>query len=92
MRSCMYAFAHTASNHEDVATVWEQFMFKLYGAELFATLDKYRHAAYKRPVARTSTSNSFTLASLPATTAAARQHSYRVYMLGAICGYERGHG
>ena len=80
MLSCMDAFAHPASNHEDIATAGEQFLLKLYGAELFATLDKYRHVAYKRSVARTSPSNSFTLVSLPPTTAAARQHSYRVYL------------
>ena len=78
--SCMDAFASTASNHDDVATAGEQFLLKLYGAEQFATLDKYRHVAYKRSVARTSSSNSFTLASLPPTTAAAMQHSYRVYL------------
>ncbi len=65
--SCMDAFANTASNHDDVATAGEQFLLKLYGAEQFATLDKYRHVAYKWSVARTSTSNSFTLASLPPT-------------------------
>ena len=64
MLSCMDVFVRIASNHEDVATAEEQFLFKVYGAERFATQNKFIHVAYKRSVARTSTSNSFTLASL----------------------------
>ena len=78
MSSYMNVFAQTSSTHEDVATAGEQFMLKLYGAERFATLNKYRHMAYKRLVAKTPASGTFTLASLPPTTAAAMQHSYRV--------------
>ena len=76
--SYMNVFAQTSSTHEDVATAGEQFLLKLYGAERFASLNKYRHVAYKRLVAKTSASGTFTLASLPPTTAAARQHSYSV--------------
>ena len=71
MLSYMDVFVRIASNHEDVATGEEQFLFKLYGAEQFATQNKISHVAYKRSVARTSTSNYFTLASLSPTTAAA---------------------
>ena len=71
MLSYMDVFVRIASNHEYVATAGEQFLFKLYGAERFATQNKFSHVAYKRSVTRTSTSNSFTLASLLPTTAAA---------------------
>ena len=72
MLSYMDVFVRIASNREDVATAGEQFLFNVYGAEQFSTQNKFSHVAYyKRSVARTSTSNSFTLSSLPPTTAAA---------------------
>ena len=69
MSSYMNVFAQTSITHEDVATAGEQVLLKLYGAERFATLDKYRHVAYKRLVAKTSASGTFPLTSLPPTTA-----------------------
>ena len=61
MLSYMDIFVRIASKHEDVTTAREQFLFKLYGAERFATQNTFSHVAYKRSVARTC--NSFTLAS-----------------------------
>ena len=78
--SHMDVFSLHSSTHEDVANAGEKFLLKLYGAEQFATLNKYRHVAYKRSVAKTSTSSTFKMASLPPTSAAAQQHSYRVYL------------
>lgn len=57
----------------------ETFLLKLYGASNFQSLDKYRHIAYKRAIGHSSLSSSFQLASLPPTSAAAKQHSYRTY-------------
>ena len=45
----------------------------------FATLNKYRHVAYKRDIASTSLSISFQLSRIRPTRAAARQHPFRVY-------------
>ena len=52
----------------------EEYLLTLYGAEKFETLNKYRHVAYKRGVAKKAVSGSFQLATLPptCTSAAAR--------------------
>ena len=52
----------------------------LYGADKFSTLNKYRHVACKRGLASTSLSISFQLSRIRPTSAAARRHSYRVYL------------
>ena len=44
MLSYMDVFVRIASNHEDVATAEEQFLFKVYGAEQFSTQNKFSHA------------------------------------------------
>ena len=44
MLSYMDVFVRIASNHEDVATAEEQFLFKVYGAEQFSTPNKFSHA------------------------------------------------
>ncbi|KAG1713938.1 Resact receptor [Nymphon striatum] len=67
------------STHDKVKRAGETFVLKLYGASSFESLDKYRHIAYKRAIARCSPSSSFQLASLPPTSAAAKKHSYRNY-------------
>lgn len=46
----------------------------------FESLDKYRYIAYKREIGRSSLSSSFQPASLPPTSAAAKQHPYRTYL------------
>ena len=76
----MDVFMRASSSHDDVASAGERFMLALYGADKFASLNKYINVAYKRGVARTSLSSSFQLSSIPPTSAAARQHSYRVYL------------
>ena len=45
MLSYMDVFVRITSNHEDIATAGEQFLFKLYGAEPFATQNKFSHVA-----------------------------------------------
>ena len=46
MLSYMDVFIRITSNHEYVATAGEQFLFKLYVAEQFATQNKFSHVAY----------------------------------------------
>ncbi|KAG1677542.1 hypothetical protein GQR58_013879 [Nymphon striatum] len=72
-------FTNNGSTHEEVKRARETFVLKLYGASNYESLDKYRHIAYKRAIGRSSLSSSFQLASLPPTSAAAKQHSYRTY-------------
>ena len=76
----MDMFVRASSSHDDVASAGERFMLALYGADKFATLNKYRHVAYKRGLASTSLSTSFQLSSIRPTSAAARQHPFRVYL------------
>lgn len=72
-------FTNSGSTHEDVERVGEAFLLKLYGASTYDSLDKYRPIAYKRAIGRSSLCSEFRLESLPPTSAAAKQHSYRTY-------------
>ena len=73
-------FANSASMPNNVEKAGEGFILQLYGASKYASLNKYRHIAYKRHIGWSSLSSSFELASLPPTSAAAKQHSYRTYL------------
>lgn len=73
-------FTRAESTHEEVKKAGESFILKLYGASKFQSLDEYRHIAYKRATGRSSLSSSFQLESLPPTSGAAKQHSYRTYL------------
>ncbi len=46
MLSYMDVFVRITSNHKYAATAGEQFLFKLYVAEQFATQNKFSHVAY----------------------------------------------
>ena len=70
-------FANSASTPDEVEKAGEGFILQLYGASKYASLNKYRHIAYKRHIGRSSLSSSFELASLPPTSAAEKQYSYR---------------
>ena len=73
-------FTRAESIHKEVKKAGESLIIlKLYGASNFQSLDEYRHIAYKRAIGRSSLSSSFQLESLPPTSAAAEQHSYRTY-------------
>ena len=76
----MDVFMRASSSHDDVPSAGERFLLTLNGADKFATLNKYRHVAYKRVVASTSLSISFQLSRIRPTSAAARQHPFRVYL------------
>src|SRR6218665_1449198 len=73
-------FTNNRSTHSEVKTAGETFILKLYRAKNCASLDEYRHIAYKRAIGRSSLSSTFQLASLPPTSAAAKQHSFRTYL------------
>ena len=76
----MDMFVRASSSHDDVNSAGERFMLALYGADKFATLNKYRHVADKRGLASTSLSISFQLSRIRPTSTAARQHPFRVYL------------
>ena len=76
----MDMFVRASSSHDDVTSAGERVMLALYGADKFATLNKYRDVAYKRGLASTSLSISFQLYRIRPTIAAARQRHFRVYL------------
>ena len=73
-------FANSRSTHEEVQKLGEGIILQIYGASKYASLNEYRHIAYKRAIGPSSISSSFELASLPSTSAVAKQHSYRTYL------------
>ena len=72
-------FTKSDSTHDEVRLAGEMFLLKLYGGANYTSLDKYRHAVYKKTIGRASLSSSLQLESLPPTSAAAKQHSFRTY-------------
>ena len=64
------------SSKSDVCNSREKRILFLYGVERFSTLDEFRYYAYSKAI---GSSSSFNLATLPPTSAAAKQHSYRTY-------------
>lgn len=73
-------FINAASTHQQVQEAGESFFLKLYGASSCESLDQFRYIAYKKAISRTSLSSTFQLATLPPTSAAAKQHSFRTYL------------
>ena len=73
-------FINAESTHQQVQEAGESFLLKLYGASSCASLDVFRYIAYNKAISRTSLSSTFQLATLPPTSAAAKQHSFRTYL------------
>ncbi|KAG1683448.1 hypothetical protein GQR58_009987 [Nymphon striatum] len=73
-------FTNNGSTHDKVKRAGETFVLKLHGASNFESLDKYSHIAYKMAIGRSSLSSSFQLASLPPTSAAAKQHACHTHI------------
>ena len=63
----------------EIARVGEKFLLKLYNAKAATTLDKLRYITYNKKLKTLKVSSTFQLATLPPTTAAAKQHAYRAY-------------
>ena len=63
-----------------VISAGEKFLLHLYGASDFTSLDTFRYYAYTRAIAKKSVKDSFNLATLPPTSAAAKQHILRTYL------------
>ena len=76
----LVTFMKSGCTHDEVKQAGEDFILQLYGASNYSSLNEYRHVSYKRAIARSSLSSEFNLASLPPTSAAAKQHSYRTYL------------
>ena len=78
----LQVFYQPDSSHEEIARVGEEFMLQLYktaSTSSATNLNELRLLCYQRAISRKSPGDEFHLASLPPTSAATRQHSYRVY-------------
>ncbi|KAK3886485.1 hypothetical protein Pcinc_009355 [Petrolisthes cinctipes] len=77
----LQTFNSIGSTHQQVQNAGESFLLKLHGASSkCASLDKFRYLAYKKAISRTSLGSTFQLSTLPPTSAAAKQHSFRTYL------------
>ena len=72
-------FTDGGSTHDEVKTAGETFFLQIYRATKFNSLNDYRPVAYKRAIGRLPLTSIFNLATLPSTSAAANQHSYRTF-------------
>ena len=62
-----------------VSASGETFLLKLYGAKTAMTLDRQRYVSYKQKLKNAKITSAFLLETLPPTSTAAKQHSFRVY-------------
>ena len=79
LQAIVSVFNNQNARHDEIAAAGEEFLKQLYGCKVTQTLDRLRYYIYKRTVAKQPLHSKFDLATLPPTSAAARQHSYRVY-------------
>lgn len=73
-------FSQPESSKEAIAIAGERFLLRLYGAVNESSLNDLRYSLYCKATAKLSLTSKFVLASLPPTSAAAREHSFRVYL------------
>lgn len=79
LQSLVTKFSDSSASQDDVAAAGERFFVKLYGGKSEDGLDKTRFKTYARIVGKKPPNYVLDLASLPPTSAAAREHSLRVY-------------
>jgi hypothetical protein len=73
-------FYHENATPEAVSAAGESFLLALYGAERSVlTLDQLRYRAFMKAIAKCPVTSEIQLEALPPTSAAAHQHSLRVY-------------
>lgn len=76
----MKVFSKQGATKAEISVAGEKFLIRLYGGSMSTTLDELRYFRYNHIVSRQSLNKVFDLASLPPTSDAAAQHSYRVYL------------
>ena len=75
----MKIFNQKDASRDAIKDAGEKFILKWYGSKS-KSLNELRYFMFNRIIAKKKLSTSFQLASLPPTSAAAEQHSYRVYL------------
>ena len=77
--TAVQVFNDPQASKNAVAAAGEAFLCVVYGGKIDDNLDVKRHQLYLRTIAKQKVCAKFDLATLPPTSAAARQHSFRVY-------------
>ena len=77
--TAVQVFNDPQSSKNAVAAAGEAFLCVVYGGKIDDNLDVKRHQLYLRTIAKQKVCAKFDLATLPPTSAAARQHSFRVF-------------
>ena len=81
LREQMKIFNQKDATRNAIKYAGEKFILKWYGSKS-KSLNELRYFMYNRIIAKKKLSTFFQLASLPPTSTAAKQHSYRVYLQG----------
>lgn len=76
----MHIFTKQGATKAELFAAGEKFLIRLYSGSTSTTLDDLRYFRYNHIVSRQPLNKVFNLASLPPTSDAAAQHSYRVYL------------
>ena len=80
LREEVAVFNYPDSSPDAIAVAGEKFLLALYGAAKgTGSLNELRYYMYHSTTAKRGLGSNFQLSSLPPTSAAARQHSFRVY-------------
>ena len=79
LRDQVKIFNQKDASRNAIKDAGEKFILKWYGSKS-KSLNELRYFMYNKIIAKKKLSTSFQLASLPPTSAAAEQHSYRVYL------------
>ena len=77
--TAVQVFNDPQASKKAVAAAGEAFLCVVYGGKIDDNLDVKRHQLYLRTIAKQKVCAKFDWATLPPTSAAARQHSFRVY-------------
>ncbi|KAK4880788.1 hypothetical protein RN001_008934 [Aquatica leii] len=80
LRSIVKVFNQPLASQEDIGAAGEKVLMNLYGYTKSTCLNKVRYFRYNNITSKQQVNKLFDLASLPPTSAAAMQHSYRVYL------------
>lgn len=79
LREKLLVFNDSNASPNDIAEAGELFFVILYGSDDQISLDKLRYQLYVKQIGKQPLHAQFNLAALPPTTAAAKEHSKRVY-------------
>lgn len=75
----LQVFCNDIASHLQIKSAGEHFLLRWYGCPTTSTLDKQRYLMYNKRISKMKLTSTFKLETLPPTSDAAAQHSYRAY-------------